>query len=508
MKKILTMIILSLIFALSSCDSDEEVEVIECTGNKELVDGICQDKVDIGSFLGTKLNAMVPDGFEYTVTNSQEQSFKLEKYFTVNFTSLSYSPVEGEVCVQFQVEDDDYEHANYYIILQKSNSILTLQQYSFSMNSSANSNGGCFDAITGEETYKILVGKIDEDDLNPTSYIESVAFVSFSDTHFNDRNRIEEISLTHDDIEDETNGEDPSVNYHIRLQDNNAISKVNIGLYEMDYGYLIETKEYIITENERDSNGILLNDVLFDNLAPGVDYKIEIEVTGNDGFDDFSNLNIAKDDFTSGCYNWRCGTAYVEMYAGIINVEVLETEVLVTYTAHNTGVLVSTSDNLPYTMNLVIRDKDHHIKYTIPLDITSVSISLPVEYVNYWDYITIVSDRDGITFATYEVIENPPLVTLVSVIYGNANITIEGNPESINFITIEFLQEENNFQDTAVAEVTNPTENSYRININRYDNIRGLKTVYVFINISYETSNGTKLFQKREQIDLIELTWD
>ncbi len=468
-------------------------EVLECEVNQELINDECVDKVDY--------TIEAPDDFIINVVNSSITSATMERYFHVEFTDIEYKPFLNELCITFEMDDIEHRNATYYMMLQSETSILTLQQLAFTIGSSTTTHGGCFNAMSKEITYNILIGKVDDDDLNPTDYIEAVASISFKDPNFNERARLESKLLTFDNQIEYTIDELPFINYEITFEDNGvAIEEVKVNLYELDFGSFIEGRTITITEAERNESGVFLPNILFDSLAPNVDYCIVVFISGNDGFDSFDNLRVGRDDFTSGCFNWPCGTSYTDLFAGITSVELTDTEAIINYIALNNGEIVSSGDNEPYEMILSVKDKQGTLKYSILLDSDLTSIRIPIEYVEYWDTIEISSDKDNIHFSTFEIAVDPPAIDISAISNGSFSVNVISGLEDINFISFDFANQIEGMSLTN-AEIDIP-KSVNTVHITNYSNISGYTEIYVFYNISYETLDGTKLEQGWILVDI------
>ena len=491
MKKITLLVIILSSFLLVGCELNQGD--LECTGNQEIIDDECVNKEPLEQPLDISDGT---EGFEVSVSNSLEGGLLSDKYFGVVFTSVTYEPVTGDVCIQYDINDEDYANATYYVVLQEDNSLLTHQQSSFTLSSKTASNRNCFDNIQSSNLHHILIGKVDKDDLNPTDYIEAVGRVSFRDVHYEDRARIDQIDLTHEDIPEDTEGDLPYARFKLKVNDNRSVTDVKIKLYEKEFDNLIETQEYEITSSLRLSTKFFLNNIWFEDLAPGVKYYIVITASGNDGFTDYEDVFIAKDDFTSGCFNWMCGVSFVDLYAGILDVYETDNDAIIDYKAHNTGDIVSSSDNLPYELELVIKDSTQQEKYRTSLNVNETSISIPETELEFGDFVTIESNKDDLTFATYEYIEEAPMITIVSTRDGIAIFDIIGDLEVVNHISMEFAREENLESVFGSFGIENPTEVRNTKEIMLYSTMQMPTSYYVFINMSYETSVGTRLHQE------------
>jgi len=444
----------------------------------------------------SEVDISVPDYFSYQLTTIPYVDDGYDKLFNVEFLSLSFTPIKNQVCFTYNLEDSDYAHATYYMILQKKNVMLPLQQQSFAMSSKDGSNGGCFTAMSEETAYEIIIGKVDRDDLNPSTYIEGVASIEFTDTFYDERLKLGTMSLTHDGVEEYTFDSAPFFNYDFSVMDSGeSIDVVTVMLYENIFDTLVESKTFEITISQRSGDYVMLNDILFDDLSPNIDYKIKVYISGNDGFDDYSNIYFAGQTITSSRITNNGGVSFDGLYAEILDVSLDENQAIVTYIAKNDGSIVSSLTNQPYTLILKIFDSQDNEKYSTLVDALEDSITVPIEYVDYGDYAKIISNTGDMMFTSWDVLEPAPEIKLSSISSGMFSIQVLSGIERVNFISLDICTSQNleNYITGVGAEefISGFAYFDFRSN---YD-IINRSSVYMFYNISYETTNGTMFAQ-------------
>jgi len=304
MKKISLFLIVGLMFLMTAC----EKEIIEV-----------EDDIDSEIDLHPTDIYEGEDDFIFLVNNSQSGIATMERYFQVEFTSLKYTPIKNEVCFSFDMTDEEFPNATYYLILQEKGSMVTLQQMSFTLGSESTTNGGCFNAMSKEITYEILVGKTDRDDLNPTSYIDAVGSIEFKDPNFDERSKLGNISFEHEALEEYTEDHLPYIKYGLTIGDEDEIiSDISIFVYEADFNILVKQIDYNITSVNRNNSNIILRNILIDDLAPNVEYIVYVKINGNDNISDFEDILIRHETVKTPHITFGSGVSYHSLFIDII----------------------------------------------------------------------------------------------------------------------------------------------------------------------------------------------
>lgn len=344
-----------------------------------------------------------------------------QTYIDVTISDISYSPLRQQVCFSYDIHDPGYARATYYIILQDTVHLLTREQIIVFGGSSDFSGRSCVNVDDKTLDYRIVIGKDDLDNLNPTyGYIEGSAWIEFSDSHKNERKHISIKSYTDTTPDETTDIKYSSVAYSLQIEDlDRTITRLEV--------YLRDTFDNIIDAKAYDSTEIMVNDKLtitndfFSNLAPNVDYKIEVYATGNDGVDDFEDAFLFIISCTSSRFPGQSTSHLISAYHGLYAViyDVLETEdsVIVSYVYSNENMIQFSDNKEKVVLHMTIYDKEHESIETYAMEIGDQSLTIPLEYIGEDYTIHITDQREVEIFDIYVFYDLDPK----AYIYGSEN---------------------------------------------------------------------------------------
>lgn len=134
MRKIISISLIILIgFVIGSCKkSDESIDQIEYTITTYA-----------SNFSATVTESDVPD-------------------FDISVTDIYYNPLNHNVCVTYDIDDDDYVNATYYVVMQEKSTWRSVDSKIFNIISSQFHHQDCF-YVPNEKAYRIIIGKYDSD---------------------------------------------------------------------------------------------------------------------------------------------------------------------------------------------------------------------------------------------------------------------------------------------------------------------------------------------------------
>src|SRR5690606_19308740 len=110
----------------------------------------------------------------------------------------------------------------------------------------------------------------------------------------------------------------------------------------------------------------------FDNVAPGLEYIIQMFVDGNDGVDDFEKVTIESYRYETGAYEGvEMNDVFHGLYAVITRLEVVEDEVILYYDFKNDGTMTYSDTKLPISFKVTTYTGIYpdRIEQSFPLDV-------------------------------------------------------------------------------------------------------------------------------------------
>ena len=446
---------------------------------------------------GTLESLTVTEGFEFELFAIESIPIIKNKYFLIEFKEISYNPVKNEICLVFTYNDPEYVHAKYYMIGREKGTYLTSQQLSYSISKPTGTHGGCFNFMNKEATYEILIGKIDSDDLNPTSYMEAVGSIEFIDKNYNERKKIGRSILAINPSIDYTYDQVPSITLDINIEDvHQIIDTVILQLYDEENDTFEES--FTLESSEMSwSEGILsVKDYQIDGLAPYLDYRIKMYISGYNGFEEFEGILVQTRDFKSQNVTDSVGFRRHGFFAEIVNVDVDGTTATLSYVAVNNQSWVSSTDNNPYQFMLRIYDSMDVMRLEKTIDVTKNSTTIPIAYAQIGNRLEIVTDRDDLLI--YETTVQPPMPKVeLSYIKGSGlyGFITDGVGQVNYILAIVYSSPDENSLDQGEASWF-PSTGAFRVALDNYTSFQDLDNVLVFYQISYQTTEGTKFFSR------------
>lgn len=445
----------------------------------------------------------ITTGFEFNLYAMQSISLIKDKYFYVYFTGIIYEPVINRVCILFDYQDEDYERANYYMIGRKKGTLLTAQQLTFVVPNETGSHGGCFTFMTEATIYEILIGKIDRDDLQPSTYMEAVAVVEFADSHFSDRYKVGLSTLTFDPSTDYTYDTIPSESLDISIEDaDQNITNVELELIEAETNILLETYTIPQTMLTWANDKLFINNFVINDLAPYLDYRVKVYVSGFDGMDDFSSILVQNQRFKSQSITDSGGYRRHGFFAEVITIIPGDVQATMRYIAVNNQQIISSTDQQPYNFVLNVYDTTDQLIFTTILDVTTGTLAIPNPFAEVGNKIKIITDRDDIVLHQ-SIIETPPPDLHFNLIKNGqlSGIVIQSS-ETINSIAffVYLLPESNPIEMFETTTFSDQGEfNEYLMNFRFYQN---RDQVLVFYQINYGPVEDPMFFARHVWVQI------
>lgn len=443
-------------------------------------------------------SVLTTQGFEFNLYAMTHISLIRDKYFYIYFKEIIYQPITNQLCIIFDYHDEDYERARYYMIGQEKGVNLTLQQLSYVKSNQEGEHGGCFNFMNKETTYEIIIGKIDQDDLNPSPMMEAVAFIEFIDHNYSERHKIGSKSLNFDQSLTYTYDSIPSVSLDISVDDQfEIINQVVLGLYEHGTNILLEVYTIELSELKWNNEKLTIDNYVIPNLAPFTDYQVKVYISGHNGIETFTNVLVLNGYFTSQSITYPLGYRRHGFFATIIDVRPNDTETTINYIAVNNQKVISVIDRQPYSFILHIFNDENQLVYQSPIDVSLNSISIPNIYAQIGYKIRIVTDRDDLILNERFIEEPAPRIVINKIQDGILYGKVTEGVESINFISIIiFVGNDLDRVDEVEVSVFSP-DGSFTVVLPNYQSYRFYDQVLLFYQINYGSMSSPK-FSGRE----------
>ena len=439
MKKLCYMIVFFTFFILVGC-FDEDLVSIEDPNNTEYSNNIeDSDNIDDSApIVPTNEYTIVKDGIlTYTSWSHNGNNIGPEKYAEIQLSNFDYHPFTKKLCFTMDITDKDYITTTYWIIKRMRGTVRTESQISFKMNSSKKTFHHC-------EYYnpdlEIVFGLVNTKDLNPTTSMDVLAWITVDDEEANNRVYPEgghfiTRQFTSDEIYDEKlEPDNPYILMDYLFTDSARLYQgMYIELYYRPFDIIYQTKEIVFTEEMYVSDTIRPNTILFEDLPPGVEFEIDYYFKGTDGVDTYEyvyfgsrTVTSTKTGMTSQILN-----SYPGLWANIIDYKIGETTTKVYYELTNDGRVLFNST--PVTTEIGIHGKD----VRITLDPTADFIEIDNVYLENYDAIEIyiketnqILCRKQLNYHIFGLFE--------SFGYSNGVFKFKLSDYNVNIISIDF----------------------------------------------------------------------
>ena len=381
---------------------------------------------------------IVKDGvLTYTSWNHGGNNIMPEKYAQIQLSNLEYHPFTKNLCFTMDISDDDYITTNYWIIKRTRGTIRTESQISFKMNSSKKSFHHC-------ESYnpdlEIVFGLVNSKDLNPTTSIDVLAWITVDDEKENNRvypegGHFTTRYFTSDEIYiEKLEPDNPYILMDYLFTDSARLYKgMYIELYYRPFDILYQTKEIVFTEEMYVSDTIDLDTLLFEDLPPNVEFEINYYFKGTDGVDTYDYVYFGSRTVSSSSTGMtsQIVNSYPGLWANIIDYEIGETTTTVYYELVNDGRLLFNST--PVTTEIGIYGKD----LRVTIDPSADSIEIDNLYLENYDAIQIYVKETNQTLCTKQL--NYNIFGLFEYFgYSNGVFRFKLSDYSVDIISIDF----------------------------------------------------------------------
>lgn len=363
-----------------------------------------------------------------------------EVYIDIEFTLITFSPVLDQVCVQFDVHDDNPSHAYYYMLLQDNDNSFKTQSQFYSGGKKDFSVGGCFNLVGRSLKYRLHIGKFDLDNVNFVyGQIEVSAYIDISDPNIGMRKSIEVISSSDKTPDFSQSVTESIASFEFVLKDTtDAITNMTVVLKET-LGNTVDTLEF-------DAASLRNNDLIkvtgsFEKLAPNVEYTIYVYVDGNDGYDDFDSEYVLKKTLVSAYFvgqsTYNSSMAYHDLYAVIYDIDYSETEATIHYYYVNNDKIKYTDSTEFLNLHLEYSDEENQLIEIYELVEGDNTLTIPIDLIYEHNRFAIYDQKKANLFDLRFVDAQKPNFIIYKINNNEFEIQFEGPYENIVDFDIE-----------------------------------------------------------------------
>jgi hypothetical protein len=392
MKKLL--IILLLVFLLVGCQQDiNPTDVVESPGY-----------IMPKNYIGYASEVYI------TETIMPREQRLPQKYFTGTYANILYSPVTSELCLTAKVYDTDHRNATYYLVGRKQGQeFFGETRVKFLISDGSGSKSYCFPNVDLSQPYEVLLTKVDADDLNPSSTLDSVNTLTITDSKASQRKHVQLESISDQVLTYFLPDEDPYVCFSVMFHDpGKAFKKLTFVLYHSEDKQIVEEKEIIIDDSFYEDDLLKLENITFDlHIAPNFDYGVQILVDGHDGVDEFNDIEIGQYTYTTKTYEMASdGTSFHGLYAVFTGFEIKGDDVYFYYRYDDQGNMAyADTGELPVFV-IVTKTGSYpdYIEETFDFDLTKNYFVLPISQVQQGVGLLIRDQRLKYVFNAFYVV--------------------------------------------------------------------------------------------------------
>lgn len=331
-----------------------------------------------------------------------------QKYFSGTYSNIKYTALTKELCVTANVNDIDYKNAKYYLVGRKEGtSYLGEIRIQFLAPEGFGSKTACFDHVDLSEAYEVLLTKYDSDDLNPSNTMYSVRTLRLIDLKAQQRNYIINTNIFGHTPIAYVPTEDPYLLFSTSYSDvGRTIHTVHIVLFDPFNDHIIESRQMTITQEDYEGDTLSLRYLRFDNLAPNLEYSIQIFADGNDGVDEFERITIGNYSYKTGTYEISAvNRSFHGLYAAVSSMSVIDDQVYIYFKYKNdqTMIYADTKEELSLVITVRTGNYQNRVEETFPFDASKQYIVLPKAVLNDGLSLSIRDSRFKYNFCDFGI---------------------------------------------------------------------------------------------------------
>lgn len=310
-------------------------------------------------------------------------------YIDVSLNWIEYIPISNTICVSYQVDDSEYLNAIYFTLIQDPTTFEVMSGVYETQSSSEEEHEVCLTVSNMTEPYALMIGKQDTDDPEyNSSLFEATVKIEIDDAHINERQSLPQIAF---DQVFQNLTESPivsSIVYDLSVLDpQNHISELR-AVIQTGLGVVVD--EVVLTEHTSTSGFELLGYTVED-LVPGVSYEGSLYLSGNDGVDEYEDILLVSDQMTADYvepFRDMNEIRFHEMYGRIVDVQLNDTSLDVSYYYKNDGPLTVGGESLT-GLKMYFYNEDGELVHSQAISPDQTQVSIPSSSVQSATTMTI-----------------------------------------------------------------------------------------------------------------------
>jgi hypothetical protein len=313
-------------------------------------------------------------------------------YFYAEFTEPIYYPLIHKICFNLTIEDDNYKGFFYYLVTKDKDDNMADSTSMFSLKSNNFYSYSCLDYSNGKE---IFIAKSDICS-NTSIELEQMATLSANDTMSAKRKDIESHSITNNTLEVIFDDEIPYFDLSFEANDpERLLSKLVVQVYYTPFQLIYDEIAINITNDMYEGDRLKINDIIFNNLSPNTDFNISYYLSGNDGVENFYNIQCGSRNYKTPTYlrNEFFAEDITPGFWGLIKgFETGETITRFSFIYFNNSHIYI--DNEPASASLKILDTDDNLVASYPLTDGMTYVDIDNQYLGVDYTAKIVCDQN------------------------------------------------------------------------------------------------------------------
>lgn len=428
-KMIMFSLVFLLLFTALACQevletSQEITNLEETTSNETTTEQTTTEQItteQITTPIPSTTTEMVTESISYEIENDLTTSLGIYR-FDGNFVNPEYHPFIGNLTFTLEINDENYRNSTYFVVVRELNSPNYDFLQAFTIDESQVSRFHSIDYTPGKE---VIVAKIDGTVYNDHVYLEPVASLLVEDLMADSRNTLSGYNMIGNSLRDIEVDETPYLEITLTAIDpERIISSIKAMVYYPEYGLVLDTKDFEISEEMYLDDGLSIENIIFDNLPPDKTFTIIYFMTGNDGVDDFEDFLVTSKRMTTSKYALGSGitNSYPGFWGVIHNLELNETYTRINIHYVNDQVLSIDDEYLTSSLN--VYDETGHLVKSYPLVGHMSYIDIDNEYLDDYYSLRIECDQVDDLLAVYHIRYGFDGLDFINATYAEQNLRV------------------------------------------------------------------------------------
>ncbi len=400
MKKIIGLIVgLPLLLLLISCSAP-----LTCTTDETLKDGECVQNRPVIHVLE---DVSYASDVSYSQFVGNENEIEEDKWFVATFTDVDITPVNNQVCFEFNILDAEYRGFTYFAMMVKTKDSSTVATQTFELETVNSDISSCFAGVDSSDEYMVLIGKLKE---SGDGVLEAVAGFRFTITNYDSRLLIKDVSVAYE-VNTILSTNSQLLTVDLAIPDElKKITELKVVVIENSGNSVISELIIPIDETNRDGNDIVISEIDSDAYSPGVGYTLQVYAKGNDGVDDYEDVSIYKETFLTNKLSFMDVSLH-NLFAFVKNMELQEDGLHLDIYMKNTGYFINTVTGEDFIVEFNIYSSGGIQKSTTLLLEGMNQFVIPYDQIDAGDIIKVELQDTTSTLVVVPLDETMPTVT-------------------------------------------------------------------------------------------------